>query len=288
MSVRDRTDIVVIGVAVAIAAGWMLVISPKRDQAAKLQRQITSEQSQLASVRAQLANASAARAQFSKEYSSLVRLGEAVPTDDNTPSLIYQLQAAAKSTGVDFQSLTFNAGSSAGPTTNPTPTGSTPSSSSSSSSTSSSSSSSTPASSRTPASTSSAPATQASAATLPPGATIGPAGFPVEPFTFTFSGNFFHLANFFGRLQRFVVASNKKLSVSGRLMTLNGISLGPAAAGFPQITATISATTFLLPASQGLTAGATPFGPATSTTQTVSTPRSSSPAPAAVVTPTVR
>ena len=66
MSVRDRTDIVVIGVAVAIAAGWMLVISPKRDQAAKLQRQITSEQSQLASVRAQLANASAARAQFSK------------------------------------------------------------------------------------------------------------------------------------------------------------------------------------------------------------------------------
>jgi hypothetical protein len=220
-------------------------------------------------VRAQLANAQAARAQFSTSYSSMVRLGEAVPTDDNTPSLIYQLQSAAKSTGVDFDSLTFNAGAGGGPTTTSSSSSSTSSSSSSSST--------------------SAPATQTSAATLPPGATIGAAGFPVEPFTFTFTGNFFHLANFFGRLQRFVVATNKKLSVSGRLMTLNGISLGPAARGFPQITATIGATTFLLPASEGLTAGATPSGPlTTSTTQTVSTRSSSSPAPAAVVTPAVR
>jgi hypothetical protein len=263
MSVRDRTILIVIGFAAAIAAGWMLVIAPKRDEAARLSSQISSQQSQLATVRAQLANASAARAQFSKEYSSLVRLGEAVPTDDNTPSLIFQLQAAAKATGVNFQSLTFNAGSSGAPAAPAaTPAGSKP----------------------TPA----APATQTFAATLPPGATIGPAGFPVEPFTFTFTGNFFHLANFFGRLQRFVVATNKSLAVSGRLMTLNGISLGPGPSGFPAIQATIGATTFLLPASEGLTAGATPAGPATSTTQTVSTPRSSSPAPAAVVTPAFR
>jgi hypothetical protein len=291
MSVRDRTVLMVIGFAVAIAAGWMLVLAPKRDEASKLQTQITSEQSQLASVRTQLANASAARAQFSKDYSSVVRLGEAVPTDDNTPSLIFQLQAAAKSTGVDFQGLTFNAGSSGGPTGPSSPSSTSSSSSSSSSPSSSSPSSSSPSSSSTSTtspSSSAAPATQASAATLPPGATIGPAGFPVEPFTFTFTGNFFHLANFFGRLQRFVIASSKRLAVSGRLMTLNGISLGPGSAGFPQITATISATTFLLPASQGLTAGATPAGPATSTTQTVSTPRSSSPAPAAVLTPPVR
>jgi hypothetical protein len=262
MSVRDRTILIVIGFAAAIAAGWMLVIAPKRDEAASLQTQISSQQSQLATVRAQLANASAARAQFSKDYSSLVRLGEAVPTDDNTPSLIFQLQAAAKATGVNFQSLTFNAGSSGAPVAAATPAGSKP----------------------TPA----APATQASAATLPPGATIGPAGFPVEPFTFTFTGNFFRLANFFGLLQRFVVATNKSLAVSGRLMTLNGISLGPGPSGFPSIQATIGATTFLLPATEGLTAGATPAGPATSTTQTVSTPSSSSPAPAAVVTPAIR
>jgi hypothetical protein len=95
----------------------------------------------------------------------------------------------------------------------------------------------------------------------PPGVTIGSAGFPTEPFTFTFSGNFFHLADFFGRLQRFVTATNRRISVHGRLISLNAISLGPGVRGFPQIAATVAATTYLLPVAQGIQAGATPAGP---------------------------
>jgi type II secretory pathway pseudopilin PulG len=254
MSTRDRTALAIVCVVAAIAAPWLLVIQPKRDQAAKLQSQVNAEQSQLAAARTTLAAGGAARASFASSYTALVRLGEAVPTDDNTPSLIYQLQAAATATGVDFQSLTFNAGASSG----------------------------------SPAPASTGSSAQSSTASLPPGATIGPAGFPIEPFTFTFQGNFFHLANFLGRLQRFVVAGNQHLSVSGRLMTLNAITLGAGSAGFPQITATISATTYLLPAAQGLLNGATPAGPAASSAQTVSTPSSSTPAPPAVITPTVR
>ena len=252
MSARDRIVLVVICAVAAVVAPWVLLIQPKRDQASKLESQVNAEQSQLNAARAQLAQGNAARAAFASSYASLVRLGEAVPTDDNTPSLIYQLQGAAKAANVDFQSLTFDAGSAAG---------------------------------------ASAPASTTpghSAPTLPPGATIGPAGFPVEPFTFTFKGNFFHLGNFFGRLQRFVVAGNRRLSVSGRLMTLDAITLGPAPSGFPQMTATISATTYLLPASQGLLNGATPAGPAPSNTQTVSTPSASSSAPAVISAPTVR
>ena len=254
MSARDRTALAIVCVVAAIVAPWLLVIQPKRDQAAKLQSQVNAEQSQLAAARTTLAAGGAARAAFAGSYTALVRLGEAVPTDDNTPSLIYQLQAAATATGVDFQSLTFNAGASGG----------------------------------SPAPASTGSSAQSSTASLPPGATIGPAGFPIEPFTFTFQGNFFHLANFLGRLQRFVVAGNQHLSVSGRLMTLNAITLGAGSAGFTQITATISATTYLLPAAQGLLNGATPAGPAASTAQTVSTPSSSTPAPPAVITPTVR
>jgi type II secretory pathway pseudopilin PulG len=265
MSARDRTALAIVCVVAAIVAPWLLVIQPKRDQAAKLQSQVNAEQSQLAAARTTLAAGGAARAAFASSYTTLVRLGEAVPTDDNTPSLIYQLQAAATATGVDFQSLTFNAGSSSG---SPAPAST--------------------SSSGSPAPASTASSAQSSTASLPPGATIGPAGFPIEPFTFTFQGNFFHLANFLGRLQRFVVAGNQHLSVSGRLMTLNAITLGPGSVGFPQITATISATTYLLPAAQGLLNGATPAGPAASTAQTVSTPSSSTPAPPAVITPTVR
>ena len=252
MTARDRTILVVIAFVVAIVAPYLLVISPKQSEASKLQSQVTSDQAQLATLRSQAASSQLAQRSFVGSYSDLVKLGEAVPTDDNTPSLIYQLQAAASAAHVTFDSLTFNAGQGGS------------------------------------ASTSSSTATQAAAAALPPGATIGPAGFPIEPFTFTFQGNFFHLADFLGRLQRFVRVGNQGLAVSGRLMTLNAITLGPAASGFPQITATISATTFLLPASQGLTNGATPAGPASSTTQTVSAPTTTSAPPPAVTATPVR
>jgi type II secretory pathway pseudopilin PulG len=253
MSTRDRTILVVIALAAAVIGPWLLIVQPKRDQAAKVQTQINSVQSQLASVRSELAAGTQARAAFASSYTSLVRLGEAVPTDDNTPSLIYQVQAAAKASKVDFQSLTFNAGQ--GGTAPTSSTSSKPSTSS----------------------------TDVSSTALPPGATIGPAGFPIEPFTFTFQGSFFHLADFLGRLQRFVVANNQNVWVSGRLMSLNAITLGQAS-GSPQVTATISATTYLLPASQGLLNGATPAGPATSTTQTVSNSSPTSSTPPAVVT----
>jgi type II secretory pathway component PulM len=266
MSTRDRTILIVVCIAVALVAPYLLVISPKRQQVTKLDNKVGAVQSQLQKVQAELAAGNQARATFASSYTTLVRLGEAVPTDDNTPSLIYQLQGAAKATKVDFQGLTFNAGTASAPSSTPTPTGSSSTSGRSSSSTSS----------------------QSPSASLPPGATVGPAGFPVEPFTFTFGGNFFHLADFLGRLQRFVVANNQRLSVSGRLMTLNAISLAPSSNGFPQITATISATTYLLPADEGLLNGATPAGPASSTTQTVSNQSPSSPAPPAVVTSPVR
>jgi type II secretory pathway pseudopilin PulG len=253
MSPRDRVVLIVICAVAAIVAPWILVIQPKRDEASKLQSQINAEQSQLDSVRSQLAQGSAARAAFARSYTAVVSLGEAVPTDDNTPSLIYQLQAAAKASRVDFQGLAFNPGSGGSSSAAPTSSSGT-----------------------------------SSSQTLPPGATIGPAGFPIEPFTFTFQGNFFHLANFLGRLQNFVVATNQHLSVSGRLMTLDSIQLGPASTGFPEMSATISATTYLLPASQGLVNGATPAGPAGSTTQSVSTSSSASTPPAVIGAPTIR
>jgi Tfp pilus assembly protein PilO len=256
---RDRIILVVVGLAALLIAPYLLVVAPKRSQAAKLQSQITKVQGQLAAARSQAVSSQAAQTTYAKSYTTLVKLGEAVPTDDNTPSLIYQLQSAASAAHVDFQSLalTPNAATSSSTTTSSTTTGSTSTS-------------------------------QAATAALPPGASVGPAGFPVEPFSFTFEGNFFNLADFLGRLQRFVTLGNQQVSVSGRLMTLNAISLAPAPSGFPKITATISATTFLLPASQGLLNGATPAGPPSPTSQQVSTPTAGSPSPPAAVTAPVR
>ncbi|HUO75068.1 MAG TPA: type II secretion system protein GspM [Solirubrobacteraceae bacterium] len=255
MTTRDRIMIIVVGVIAAIAGAWFLVIQPKRQEAAKLGTQVQAVESQLSTARGELASGQAARAGFRRSYVSLVRLGEAVPADDNVASLIVQLQAAANATHVDFRDLTLDSSSGGGSTTISTS------------------------------------AAQSATVSLPPGATVGPAGFPIEPFTFTFRGNFFHLSDFFGKIERFVVATNKRVSVSGRLMTLNAISLSAGPKGFPQITASISATTYLVPAVQGILNGATPSGPAAgSGTQTASTQSTgaASPAAAAVLTPSVR
>ncbi len=247
MTRRDQTVIATVLVIALAVGAWLAVVQPKRDKASKLASQVTSVRSELDQVQTQMAQGQAARNAFAGSYTDLARLGEAVPADDNVPSLIYQIQSAAAKAHVGFDSLSL--ASSAASSSSATPT--TPAHPGSSSSTGSSS-----------TGSSSSTGGSAAATTLPPGASIGPAGFPIEPFTFTFSGNFFHLSDFFGRLQRFVVATEKKISVSGRLMTLDAISLAASSTGFPNITATMSATTFLLPSSQGLTAGATPLGPA--------------------------
>ena len=251
MTLRDRLVIVIVAVIVAVVGAWILVIQPKRDEANKLAGQVTAAQTQLSSARAQIAAAELARTSYERNYQAVAQLGEALPADDNTPSLIYQLQDAATRAGVDFRSLALNPASSSAATSAP----STPSTS------------------------------QAVTATLPPGATVGAAGLPTLPFTFTFTGNFFHLANFFGRLERFVVATEQKVSVSGRLMTLNAISLGPGPKGFPQIAATMSATTYLVPANEGLTAGASPLGPAAAGLGAQSVSGSTSGPTAASITP---
>lgn len=263
MTGRDRIVLIVVAVVAAIAGSWLLVIQPERKHAASLGTQVQGLQSQLSTARGQISQGMAARAQFSSDYTQLARLGEALPQDDNVPSLMYQVQNAAHGARVSFRTLQLVPGTSSSA---PTPAPSTGSSSSSSASSSSSS----------------------SASTLPPGAALGTAGFPTEQFTFDFTGDFFQLSSFFKRLQQFVVAGKNSVSVSGRLISLNAISLAAGPKGFPQISATVSATTYMAPATTGLLNGATPAGPAgTTTTQAASGSSSSSAAPA-TITPPVR
>jgi type II secretory pathway pseudopilin PulG len=258
MTARDRIVIAIVAVVALMAGSWILVIQPKRDQASKLGAQISTAQSTLDAARSQVLTGLAAKRSFGRDYTSIAQLGEAVPSDDNVPSLIFQLQSAATGAGVDFRvlKLTPSAGGSAAPA---------------------------------PAAGIGTSAAQSTTATLPPGAAVGPAGFPILPFTFTFRGNFFHLSDFFSRLEKFVVATNQRVAVSGRLMSLNAISLGADPnLGFPHIVATIAATTYLVPATQGVLNGATPAGPGTGTaTQASAGGGGSTPAaPAAIAAPT--
>jgi Tfp pilus assembly protein PilO len=116
--------------------------------------------------------------------------------------------------------------------------------------------------------------------------TAASAGFSAMPFTFVFNGNFFDLYDLFQQLNRFTLrTSSGSLRVSGRLLTIQGVELAPvasSAAGKPsgQLTGTITATAYVLPASQAAT-GATATSPTGA--QTTSGSASSSPATPAMI-----
>jgi len=117
-------------------------------------------------------------------------------------------------------------------------------------------------------------------------------GFTQMPFTFIFNGNYSDLYHLFQQLNRATVrTSSGGLQVSGRLLTLQGVKLEPVTkeatgSGSEELTGTITATAYVLPASQGLTAGATSAAPAASTATSASTTSSTSSTtpPAAAVT----
>jgi hypothetical protein len=216
---------------------YTFALKPKRDELSGLGTQITAQQDKLAQARALLQANTSAKASYQRDYASVVRLGKAVPGDDDTRSLVVQLSAAADKAGVDFRSLDLNA------------TGAPP--------------------------TAAADGTT-QAVQLPPGATIGTAGFPVQPFSFEFTGDFFRLSHFLDRVDEFVVQQGDKLGVHGRLVTINGLKLEPGASGFPSIKATIDATTYLTSPLEGLTGGATAAAPAATTASTPATGGTSS------------
>jgi hypothetical protein len=63
-----------------------------------------------------------------------------------------------------------------------------------------------------------------------------------------------------------VTADGEATSVNGRLLTIDGFTLSAGPTGLPRLSATVTATSYLAPADEGITAGATPAGPVTEPT----------------------
>jgi hypothetical protein len=285
MSARRTVLAVLPLIAVAIAF-WVLLLGPKREEASELESDLTALQAQVDEQEQLAANAEAARKDFPRAYRRVVVLGKAAPEDDDTSSLLVQLNRIAQSSGVDFVSLEAEEGAAATPAPAPT----------------------TP---QTPADTAeaseqqaenagegeAAPApaapTEASAASLPIGASIGPAGLPVMKYALNFEGGFFELADFLAGLDAMVRTTSDGVRVRGRLMTVDAFDLTPldivdSTPSDPRLAANVTVTTYLTPAEEGVTAGASPTGPApatepqpasTATSPTASTTTASTSAP---------
>jgi Tfp pilus assembly protein PilO len=275
-------SLAVIGLMVAF---WMVVLGPKRERAASLKQDVGQLQLQLTEAQQAAAAGEQERKSFPVDYRKLVVLGKAVPEEGDQASLLVQLQQIADRSGVGFQSIDL-----AEATASTTPTAPDPATSTSSTDTSSTETTSAGSSDSSGAVLSEpTAATEASAATLPIGASVGPAGLPVMPYDLKFTGQFFQIADFLKRLDAMVRTAHGAVNVNGRLLTVDAFTLAPIEAGsdsvslVPTLTADLSVTTYLTPADQGITAGATPTVPAPAITTATSTPTSSpvpgSPAP---------
>lgn len=248
MSDSNRIIVAMLAV-VALAVGfWMLLLSPKKEEVSKLDKQVITQEEQLSVHRTEVDAGVAAQKAFPAAYQQLVVLGKAAPADDDTASLLVQLNHIARRSDVRFETFVLApaSGESEAPQPAPAPEAGQPSSFVS--------------------------PTEVAASTMPLGASIGPAGLAVMPYNLTFKGSFFHVADFIHGLDSLVETTNEEVEVTGRLITINGFNLVEnSAKGFPELEASFTVTTFLVPPEQEITGGATPTSPEPSATQVATT-----------------
>lgn len=232
MSEQRRLIASAVAVVAAIAAGWFLLVAPKREQISAVQEQVAQAESRRDGAVATLAAAERARAEYRRDAGAFTGVLKAVPTDDDVGPLIKQLDAIARANKIDFRSAKLVAG-----TATPAPAPAAP-----------------PAAEGEKedkeATDETAPPTAPVAATVaqpPPGAVVGPAGLLTLPFSFTFDGGYREMQRFLKAVHALARSERGRLRVKGRLMTIDGFSLAAGRDGFPKLTALVSATAYVMP-----------------------------------------
>jgi Tfp pilus assembly protein PilO len=301
---RDRKIVLFLGPLVLILAYWFLLLTPKREEASVAAEQLAVQEDRRDMAQQRLDQLTTAQADFAADYAQLVRLGKAVPASVDMPTLLVQLQAASQGTDISFTSIATGEREAApappppppapgtGDGSQPAAAGGAPAQSAPGAAAetagntvagANNASSAAEQSGVDPADT--ATSTAARDGAIPvgggaadpaaPGAIVPGAapGLESVPLDLEFRGNFFDLADFFHDLKRYVESAEDEVLVRGRLLTIDGLSFSSDPEIFPELRVEITATAYLAPKAQGVTAGATPQGPAaTPVTETTSAP----------------
>jgi hypothetical protein len=315
MTDRDRKILLSVIPLVLLLAYYFLLFSPRREEASKASKDLSTQQKRVTDAQAKVSAATASKTTFASDYTQMVRLGKAIPSKIDMPSLIVQLDQASTGTGIKFTKIAT--GERDAGATPPAATDSSPSTggtsgngtngqpaaaaggqqagtsfgkstekannTAASENKNAASAGSTADSKAGDSSSGSSGSTDSSGA--PAAGSAPPPGLETVPLNLEFEGNFFNLANFFHKLKRMVYVKGNNVAVSGRLVTVDSIKYSSDPDLFPKIKAEITATVFLSPETQGTTAGASPSGPAAPSTTPAAAPSGASSPPAATATP---
>jgi Tfp pilus assembly protein PilO len=268
---RDKKILMLLVPIALIAAYWFLILAPKKDESAAIQEQLSQAQTEQQEAESAAAAVSGAKSNFAADYTTVIRLGKAVPSTVDMPSLLMQLDRAARGTDISFDKIVTGERQAAPAAAAPSGAGSSSGSAQSG-----------PGQAKQAAqgaankasNTGTLNGAQPASAGSPTG-TPGAAAPGLESvgLDFTFNGTFFNLADFFHRMKRFVKVVNNDVVVRGRLMTIDSFKWTAEPEKWPFLKAEVHATVFLAPKAEGVSAGATPQGPSSSTP--ASTPASS-------------
>jgi hypothetical protein len=269
MKASDRSILLGLVILGLLACFWFMLLSPKRERATELEQEASDLQAEVTQQEQVAAAAEQAQGDYDRNYERLIVLGKAAPTDGDTPSFLAQLTDLSEKSGTGFESLTLAQDSAAA---TPTPASQTTTDQNAAAEA--------PATEQPAEAAPAAPAppTEAAAATLPLGATVGPAGLGVMPYDLKFTGDFFEMADLLESLDSLVGADGGPTTVDGRLVTVNGFKMAPALES-QDLAVELQISTYVLPDSQGLTAGATPAAPAPTVPAPTPVSTSTTPAP---------
>jgi hypothetical protein len=292
LTARDRKIVGILVPLLLVVAYWFFALAPKREESKTVAEQLTEAQGKRDTAQAQVSQLNAAKRSFADDYAAVIRMGKAVPDTVDMPSLIVQLDRAARGTGTDINEITVTGAQGAGG--GPAPAASPPGGGG-------------PAAGGTGAQSpmgktaqnagnqvndanaksqqSANPSNSAGSAngTQAAGPSQTAPGLSTVSMTFKLNADFFEMADFFHKMKRFVRVVNDDIVIRGRLITIDTIELLPkeGAGGLEGI---VSATVYLSPKTAGgVTAGASPSGPAPASGPggVASDPAGSSPSPSA-------
>jgi Tfp pilus assembly protein PilO len=286
ITARDRKIIGLLLPLVLVGVYWFFGLAPMRSEATKVSQELTEAQGKRDTAQAQVGQLNAAKRSFAGDYATVIRMGKAVPDTVDMPSLLVQLDRAARGTGVEIREITVSPQEQSGGEAPTPPGGGGPGAGGSGA--------------QSPMGkaaqnagnqvnsanaknqqNSDAAATSGSATPAPAAPGLASVGLQ-----FKLSGDFFDMADFFHRMKRFVRVVNDDIVIRGRLLTIDTFAFKPGQGGSKDLDAQVGATVYLSPKAQGgVSAGASQGGPAPAAASgpggIAPDPASSSPSPSA-------
>ncbi|MGH2907429.1 MAG: hypothetical protein ACRDKI_11780, partial [Solirubrobacterales bacterium] len=274
MTDRDKKLLAIFAAVVFLGGYWFLVLGKKRAAVTDAEQAKASAQQQLDAAKASETQGQTAKKTYPVKYSRVLRMGKAIPVDDDLASLLVQVNDISADAGVNFTNLAITDGAAAtsapGGPTGQTTCDVTVNGGGASSTTGPSGATSavvTPAPAQSgvgqqinkakageetasndanrAAGANADIATKCASAPTLTDLTAVSSGLRLFTYNFTFQGSFYSLHNVFDGLLGMVKGHDGRIQVTGRLLQINNFNL--SVKHFPTLEATVEMTGYALP-----------------------------------------